>query len=48
MIQNELKKSKICVGREEMEEIEEIAQRSKIKGSDNGIEAGLDRARSTA
>ena len=36
------------VGREEIKEIEEIAQRSKVKGSENDIEAGLDRARSTA
>jgi len=35
------------VGREEVNEIEEIAQISEVKESENGIEAGLDRARST-
>ena len=35
------------VGREEIKEIEEITQRSEVKGSENDIEASLDRARST-
>ena len=38
------RESELCVGREE---IKEIAQRSEVKGSENDIEAGLDRARST-
>ena len=36
------------VGREEIKKIEEIAQSSEVKGRENGIEVGLDRARSTA
>ena len=38
----------ITVGREEIKEIEEIAQRLEVKGSKNNIKAGMDRARSTA
>jgi len=33
--------------REEIKEIEEIAQRSEVEGSENNIEVGPDRARST-
>jgi len=33
------------VGREEIKEIEEITQRLEVKGSENDIEAGLNRAR---
>ena len=35
------------IGRDKIKEIEEIVQRSEVKRSENGIEAGLNRARST-